>query len=469
MTSDGWVLPELLLTFYGDDFTGSTDAMEALCNAGVSTVLFVDPPTPDRLERFPHARAVGVTGLSRAMTPREMEDHLPGVFRSLKALRAPLTHYKVCSTFDSSPEIGSIGRAIDLGQQIFQGAFVPLIVGAPALGRYVAFGNLFARSSLGTEPFRIDRHPTMSRHPITPMTEADLRIHLSRQTDRRIALFDLNALRGEESDVRERFRETMASNPEVVLFDTLTEADVERAGALVWSWAKGRGPLFGAGSSGFEYALTAHWRAEGLVSPREGIAPPGEVSRLAVFSGSCSPVTENQIAWALAAGFDEIEIQTERLVDPRQSASEIERVARDACMFLNGGRSVVAHLAKGPDDQRIAKTIDALQDQGYEPDAIRNISGRFLGGALGRILRSVVEEAGLRRVAVTGGDTSGYVAREMGIEALEMAGRMAPGVPLCRVNSDRREIDGLEIAFKGGQLGWPDFFGAMLKGKPERY
>jgi 3-oxoisoapionate kinase len=42
--------PGLLLTFYGDDFTGSTDAMEALTLAGLRTVLFFSPPAPELLE-----------------------------------------------------------------------------------------------------------------------------------------------------------------------------------------------------------------------------------------------------------------------------------------------------------------------------------------------------------------------------------------------------------------------------------
>ena len=33
-----------LLTFYGDDFTGSTDALEALARAGVRSALFLDAP-----------------------------------------------------------------------------------------------------------------------------------------------------------------------------------------------------------------------------------------------------------------------------------------------------------------------------------------------------------------------------------------------------------------------------------------
>jgi hypothetical protein len=49
--------------------------------------------------------------------------------------------------------------------------------GPGAAGRYQAFGNLFATVE-GTA-YRLDRHPTMSRHPVTPMTEADLRLHLS--------------------------------------------------------------------------------------------------------------------------------------------------------------------------------------------------------------------------------------------------------------------------------------------------
>ncbi len=33
-----------LLTFYGDDFTGSTAVMEVLSFAGVPTMLFMEPP-----------------------------------------------------------------------------------------------------------------------------------------------------------------------------------------------------------------------------------------------------------------------------------------------------------------------------------------------------------------------------------------------------------------------------------------
>jgi uncharacterized protein YgbK (DUF1537 family) len=178
-----------LVSYYGDDFTGSTDVMEALASNGVSTVLFLDIPTPELLARFRDCRAIGIAGTSRSETPAWMQEHLTRAFEWLNSLGADICHYKVCSTFDSSPEIGNIGKAIEIGRSVFGQSVVPVIVGAPQLKRYTAFGNLFA--AYQGRIFRIDRHPVMSRHPVTPMDEADLAVHLSKQTLLPVLLADL--------------------------------------------------------------------------------------------------------------------------------------------------------------------------------------------------------------------------------------------------------------------------------------
>ena len=96
------------------------------------------------LARFAHCRAIGLAGTSRSQTPQWMDEHLRQAFAWLKDLDAAICHYKVCSTFDSSPTIGSIGRAIEIGRAVFGQDSVPLLVGAPQLKRYTAFGHLFA-------------------------------------------------------------------------------------------------------------------------------------------------------------------------------------------------------------------------------------------------------------------------------------------------------------------------------------
>ena len=111
------------------------------------------------------------------MTNAQMDDALPKMFEYLKRYNADFVHYKICSTFDSSPEIGSIGYVLELALREFPQTPVPMMVGAPVLKRYVVFGNLFA--TVGGETYRLDRHPTMSVHPVTPMNESDLRLHLA--------------------------------------------------------------------------------------------------------------------------------------------------------------------------------------------------------------------------------------------------------------------------------------------------
>ncbi len=447
----------LLLTYYGDDFTGSTDAMEALARAGIRTVLFLDPPSREELSRFPGVRAVGVAGLARSMSPEQMGVELPPIFERLRALAAPIVHYKICSTFDSSPEIGSIGRAIELGQRRFGSRFVPLVVGAPVLGRYCIFGNLFARSGLDSEPYRLDRHPTMSRHPITPMTEADLCVHLGRQSDRKIGLVDILKLTGDPDRAGEYLDSVLADGAEIVLFDVLDNRQLPVIGRLIWQFASPEKPLFSVGSSGIEYALVAYWRSTGQLHKAPTWTSNGPAERIVAVSGSCSPVTDRQIQWAVEHDFFEIRIETGRFPEPEQVSAEVLRAIRLGADALASGMSVIAHTSRGPDDLRLA---------GNRSEREARAVHRCLGDALGRILQGILEQSSVTRVAVCGGDTSGYVARRLGIEALEMIGPMAPGSPLCRTHAPGQAADGREFVFKGGQVGRPDFFDSVLRGLP---
>ncbi len=456
----------LLVSYYGDDFTGSTDALESLSLAGVRTALFMRPPDERGLAGRSDLRAVGVAGLTRSMPPGPMEAELVPALERLKGLGAPFVHYKVCSTFDSSPEIGSIGRVIDVASRIFDAPFVPLLVGAPALGRYCVFGNLFASAGADPEPLRLDRHPTMSRHPITPADESDLRVHLSRQTRKRVALFDVLKLSRPAAEARAALDAVLESGPDVILFDVLYAEQLGRIGALLAPFASPGRPLFIVGSSGAGAALAAHWAKEGVVAPVGEFPDPGPAEPLLVVSGSCSPVTESQIQAALGAGFEEIALDTTALARDDQDEAPIRAAQAAVVETLSAGRSVVLHTARGGDDPRIGETARALAARGVEKLAAKTFGARVFGTALGRIAHEAVEQCGLRRLGVAGGDTSGFLANALGIEALEMVAPMLPGVPLCRVHAPGSAAHGLEVSFKGGQVGGGDYFTALRRGRP---
>ena len=97
----------LLLSYYGDDFTGSTDVMESMSLHGVKTVLFTRIPTSEEVARFSGYDAIGIAGTGRSQTPAWMDAHLPQHFEWLNSLGATFCHYKVCSTFDSAPKVGN--------------------------------------------------------------------------------------------------------------------------------------------------------------------------------------------------------------------------------------------------------------------------------------------------------------------------------------------------------------------------
>lgn len=459
VSSDG-----LLLTFYGDDFTGSTDAMESLARAGVRTVLFLEPPTKEMLADFAGLGAVGVAGDSRAMPPEDMQKTLPEAFSRLNDLGAPLLHYKVCSTFDSSPEIGNIGCAIELGQRIFASPFVPLLVGAPRLGRYTVFGNHYARSGVDSEIYRLDQLGPMRDHPVTPMRESDLRLHLSHQTDKEIGLFDILQLEARDANVRERLDAVLEDGQEIILFDVLYDEQLPTIGGLIWNRASRETPLFVVGSSGVEYALAAHWRETGELTGARDFEPPGEAGQLVAVSGSCSPVTEQQIERAIENGFAEIALNPARLVDPESVDEESEAAMEETLERLSNGDSVIMHTCRGPEDLRREATGKRLEELGYEDLEATLKGGRVLAEALGSILQAVLEKADVRRVAIAGGDTSSYIAGQLDIRAVEMIAPAAPGAPLCRVYSEEGTLEGMEIVFKGGQMGGLDFFVDVLRG-----
>jgi 3-oxoisoapionate kinase len=450
-------MSNLLLTYYGDDLTGSTDVMESLQFGGVPTVLFLEPPTPEELARFPQARAVGVAGVSRSMSPAQMDAELYPKFRALKALGAPIFHYKICSTFDSSPTVGSIGHAIDIGWDVFQPPVVPLLVGSPALRRYVVFGNLFAR--VGDVTHRLDRHPTMSRHPITPMNESDLRLHLGKQTARSIGLIDVWHMEADDAAIDARFQKLKDDGCQVILFDTLDTGHLAHAGRILWA-QRGEQPVYVVGSSGVENALIMHWQGQGIVAEPAPFTPPGRVEPLIVVSGSASPPNAEQIEYSIANGFADIRLDAPALVDPLTAEAERARAASVALEALRQGQSVLLYSTCGPDDPAITATRTRMERLGLDPVAV----GERLGAQQGIILRDLLEQTGIRRACVAGGDTCGYSARQLGIFALQVVVPIAPGAPLCRASSHDAAFEGLQIALKGGQNGAADYFVKIREG-----
>jgi uncharacterized protein YgbK (DUF1537 family) len=460
--------PPLRLAFYGDDFTGSTDALEVLAFAGLRCALFLNPPTGDALKAMGGYDAVGVAGDSRGMSPSEMDQALPPIFEALAALGAAIVHYKVCSTFDSSPAVGSIGRAMDIARRVFGPTVIPIVAGTPALARYCAFGNLFARSGTDGLTYRIDRHPIMGVHPVTPMDEADLAVHLGRQTAMPIGKFTLPHFSLDRPALREKMTELGRTVNAALLIDATEKDHLTEVGGMLLAHCEGQRPAFVVGSSGVEYALTQWWAEHGEnpegINDFRSFEPVPQVLAL---SGSASALSALQIDTAVAAGFADLAVDASALVDDARWKDASAALVEAAVALLQQGRSVVLHTARGPDDPRIGALIESLVRRGQTHEQARHGGGRLLGIRLGEIVQKILKAVPLRRLLLSGGDTSSQVTRVLAPDALEIEARLSPGAPLCRVVSDKPHLQALQIALKGGQMGDASFFVRALRGSTQ--
>jgi uncharacterized protein YgbK (DUF1537 family) len=280
--------------------------------------------------------------------------------------------------------------------------------------------------------YRLDRHPSMSKHPVTPADESDLRVHIGKQTEKKIGLIDIVQLDKNFTDWK--------ATEEVVLIDALYEEQLLNIGAWIDVLAD-KQQLFSVGSSGIEMALGKHWNATGKLDPVTEWPHPGKATPLLVVSGSCSPVTAAQILYAKAQGFEEVIIDAVKICNEGiVEHSVIEKVNA----LLQQQKNVIVHTG---DKQA------------------NNLSSEKLGTALGQIAASAAEHSLVKRIVIAGGDTSSYAARAMDIEAVEMIVPMVVGAPLCKAISKSKNMNGLEVNFKGGQVGGEDYFEMMGNGE----
>ncbi len=470
MTNQKNIEQQLVMAFYGDDFTGSTDALEFLCRAGASTMLFIETPTVAQLQLYPQLQAFGIAGKTRSMTPVEMEETLVPAFEELKKMNLRHIQYKVCSTFDSSPTIGSIGKVMDLAAKVFANTFIPLLVAAPSLGRYCLFGNLFAQMGIGSkgEVYRLDQHPSMKNHPVTPADESDLRLHLSKQTKQLVGLINILDLEKTDDALNEILENNINQNNTIVLIDALYQEQLLKIGHLLDQQVPSNGNLFSVGSSAIDMALGAYFGKEKKWEPIKEWPDPGIVNPLLVLSGSCSPVTSAQINWAKANDFEELILDADEINATGWMANSVQQALVKAQLFLAANKSVVIHTnAFAYQNKQDTEQKTNFTNQSSEPinQVSRNIDAKKIGTVLGLLAKKLHEITPIKRVVLAGGDSSSYAARAMEIDAVEMIAPLVAGAPLCKVHAKNKGVDGLEINFKGGQVGAEDYFGILKQGK----
>jgi len=160
-----------------------------------------------------------------------------------------------------------------------------------------------------------------------------------------------------------------------------------------------------------------------------------------VIAGSASEATRAQVAHFRSGGAPVFEIDAERIADPPAAVAAALRWAA-----AHADTPVLISATAEPDVVRQNQDRFGAHDAGARVEAI------LAGTAAGLVA------AGVRRLVVAGGETSGAVVGALGVTSLRIGPRIDVGVPWTVAESTPR----IGLALKSGNFGAPDFFARAI-------
>jgi uncharacterized protein YgbK (DUF1537 family) len=265
------------------------------------------------------------------------------------------------------------------------------------------------------------------------MKDANLVRVLSRQTRARVDLVPITTVRQGASSMSASFGYLTRKLVRYAVIDAVEDEDLMTLGAACAEMK------LVTGGSGAAIGLPANFRQAGLIPARDAVAPLPKVGgRGAVMAGSSSQATMGQIA-AMRA------LHPALALEPVKLAENFEQTVTTVLDWAKAQierAPVLIHAGGTP--KEVASVQAALG---------RERAGTLIENALARIAQGLVE-AGVRRLVVAGGETSGAVVQGLGIKALQIGPQIDPGVPACLALGTPT----LALALKSGNFGTEDFF-----------
>jgi len=416
----------MILGVIADDFTGATDVASMLVRAGMPTTQVLGVPEGE----LPVSDAVVIALKTRTLPALEAVAQCLLALRALQAVSTRQIYFKYCSTFDSTAK-GNIGPVTDALMQALGTDFTIACPAFPENGRTVFRGHLFVGDELLSDS-------GMKNHPLTPMTDANLVRVLQAQTAQKVGLLRVDALRHSASA---RIAQLRAEGVRIAVGDAIDNSDL-----LTLAEACAELPLITAGS-GVALGLPAAYQRRGWWVPSDSAATLSAVKGpAAVLSGSCSQATNAQVARWVAEG------RTALAIDPlalHQGTQGITSLLAQALPKLAAG-PVLIYATAAPD------RVKAVQAElGVEA------AGALVEHTLAALAQGLVQ-AGVRRLVVAGGETSGAVVQALGVPQLRIGAAICPGVPWTEAVLPSSG-EAMLLALKSGNFGAVDFFADALR------
>ena len=410
----------MLLGVIADDFTGATDIAGFLVENGMRTVQLNGIP---KEEIDVNADAVVISLKSRSCPVDEAINDSVAALKWLQAKGCQQFYFKYCSTFDSTAE-GNIGPVTDALLAELGEEFTMVCPALPVNGRTVYNGHLFVFQDLLSDS-------GMRNHPVTPMTDSSLIRMMDAQSQGTSGLVNFQVIEQGSQAVTERFEELKAQGNRYAVVDAFN------AGHLVTLGQAAKSLKLVTGGSGLAAGIAKNWveHLEDQSNAKQAGNP--EKAAAVVFSGSCSVMTNQQVAvYKEKAPHFAIDVKA-CLTDESYSNQVFDWV-------MTNIESEFAPLVYATAD---ATALKAIQQE-FGAQASSHAVEQFFSQ-----LAIKLQQHGVKNFIVAGGETSGVVTQSLAVKGFHIGPQIAPGVPWVK------SVEGeLSLALKSGNFGDENFF-----------
>ena len=405
-----------------DDFTGASDAASYLRAGGCSTKLVIYPFMAEA--DITGCGAVVVALKSRsAETETAVRDSMAAA-AWLLGKGAEKLYFKYCSTFDSTPR-GNIGPVADMLMEMTGTGYTLLCPSLTENGRTVKDGVLYVNG------VPLEESP-MKHHPLNPMWDSRISVLMAQQSAYPVYILRRNEISHEQIQAQLAELQKYSSHFYLVP-DYETPDDAARIASCFRDL-----PLWTGGSELLK-SLALLRGAQAGCEKALPVPQKGHSCGRLMFCGSCSDMTQKQVARWLSSGGRGRMVTPE---DAQKTGALFNEIAgaylqdphEDFLYYSSGSAGL---MRNGPPDTAAAADIESVLSS-----LAVQITGSFHAD----------------RLIVAGGETSGAVIRALGLHVFSIGRSVAPGVPILYPQDTQ-----ISLVLKSGNFGGEDFFLTALK------
>lgn len=401
------------IAIIADDLTGASDSGVQFARKGLQTQVIFDIRQVSKQKQA--MEAVVVDTDSRSALQEVAYANVKEAALQIQRAGFKQIYKKMDSTLR-----GNLGVEIDAVMDVIPFDFAVVAPAFPKIGRTTSQGIHY----LNGVPIS---QTEIANDPKCPVKVSDLVKLFSSQSKRKVGLISLDILHAGKDQVFENIQSLLETNTELILFDAVTEDDMQH----IAEWlAESSYSMLWAGSAGL-----ADYLPKALSLPVQSNDPeqlPPSKNPVLLVAGSISNVTRQQVAaYNLESQVIAVQLNTvEAIASEEGLKQEILRCREELQDALARGFDVSLYASSSTEQVILTKEIGSRR--GFDSTAVSN----QIADILGEISSEIIRSAQLQGVILTGGDTAKAVCRHLGVSSIQLIQEIEPGIPLGLLTND---------------------------------